>query len=476
MGRHPNCLRWLLVMLLAVGMVNVCMAQDDDPGDGGDGGEDPDVVVTGPLPGAGVVVNAAGVLSVEREVDQSGALARQRRRQAVASLGRELAKPSELRKVSLNRLEYELAQRLSRGEAPTDAMLHLAGLTQLQYVFYYPESKDIVIAGPAEGFMHDGLGRPVGISSGRSVLQLEDLIVALRAFGPDGKQTGIVGVSIDPTQEGLSRMQQFLQQIGGRAVPSDTNRLVAGLQQSLGLQTITVNGISPNTHFANVLIEADYRMKLIGIGLEKPPVRIRSYIAGASPSSVSRNALQRWYFVPDYESLKVTDDGNAIELVGEGVRLVGVDELVRADGTRQQTKRADKASRQFVESFTRLYPQLANRMPVYAQLANLIDMLIASAYIQQQDFYGQAEWSMEILGNEQLMPVEIYAAAKQVDTAVNAVWKGNVLMTPIGGGVHINALKAVSATHIQPDEEGTVAAAHDGIDITNLAVGQWWWD
>ena len=133
-------------------------------------------------------------------------------------------------------------------------------------------------------------------------------------------------------------------------------------------------------------------------------------------------------------------------------------------------------SKQFVESFTRKYDQLAQKAPVYAQLRNLIDMLIASAYIQQQDFYGQAGWSMEVFGNEKLIPVEVYAAPKQVDTAVNAIWKGNVLMTPIGGGVHINALRAISAEHIQADTEGNVAAARERVEVKNLADGQWWWD
>ena len=434
------------------------------------------VAIVGNLPGAGVVVDAAGVLSIKREVDPTGALDRQRRREAVAALGRELARPRELRKVSLNRLEAALAQGLAEGQRPTDEMLYLAGLTSIQYVFFYPESHDIVIAGPAEGFMLDALARPVGIVSGRSVLQLEDLIVALRAFGPDGKKVGTVGCSIDPTQEGLQRMQQFLLQVGRRAVPADTARIVSGLQKSLGLQNVTINGISPNTHFANVLVEADYRMKLIGIGLENPPVRISSYVSRANPSSVSRNALQRWYFVPDYESLRVSDDGMAVELVGEGVKLVGANEVVRSDGTRQANGRVDRASKQFVESFTRAYPQLALKMPVYAQLRNLIDMLIAAAYIQQQDFYGQAGWSMEVFGNEKVVPVEIYMAPKQVDTAVNAIWKGNRLMTPIGGGVHINPLQAMSAEPIQPDADGTVAAAHDAVEVKNLADGQWWWD
>jgi hypothetical protein len=475
-SRYPGWLRLLLIALFACLLGSPLWAQDDDDGTDADADSGDDTVIVGDLPGAGVIINAQGVLSVKRQVDASGALDRQRRRDAVAALGRELARPSELRKVSLNRLEQAVAKRLAGGQGPSDEMRYLAGLTSLEYVFYYPESRDIVIAGPAEGFMLDAFGRPVGIASGRAVLQLEDLIVSLRAFGPDGNQVGTVGCSIDPTDEGLARMQQFLGQIGGRALPGDTRQIVEGLQKSLGLQVVSIKGVSANTHFANVLVEADYRMKLIGIGLERPPVRITSYVDRASPSSVSRNALQRWYFVPDYESVRVSDDGFAVQLVGEGVELVSADELVRADGTRQTSGKVDGASQQFVESFTRRYEQLAHRVPVYAQLRNLIDMVIATAFIQQQDFYGQAGWSMEVFGNEQLMPVEVYAAPKQVDTAVNAIWKGNVLMTPIGGGVHINPRKAISAEHIQPDEDGSLADARERVAIKNLTEGQWWWD
>ena len=152
-------------------------------------------------------------------------------------------------------------------------MRNLAGLLRVHYVFLYPDSKDIVIAGPAEGWINDGFGRPVGLSSGRPVIRLEDLVVALRAFPPAGTATRLIGCSIDPTKEGLAAMQQFLRQIGSTATPNDTQFIVNGLQSSLGPQTVSVNGVSPKTHFAMVLVEADYRMKLIGIGLEKPPIR-----------------------------------------------------------------------------------------------------------------------------------------------------------------------------------------------------------
>ena len=56
------------------------------------------------------------------------------------------------------------------------------------------------------------------------------------------------------------------------------------------------------------MVEADYRMKLIGIGLEKPPVKLVSYVDRAKPSDVSRNAMQRWFFVPDYKCVRESDD------------------------------------------------------------------------------------------------------------------------------------------------------------------------
>ena len=39
---------------------------------------------------------------------------------------------------------------------------------------------------------------------------------------------------------------------------------------ALGRQDITMYGIDPRTHAGRVLVEADYRMKLVGIGLETP--------------------------------------------------------------------------------------------------------------------------------------------------------------------------------------------------------------
>jgi hypothetical protein len=425
---------------------------------------------------SGVAVDADGVVRRLTVSDHTGMLARERAHQAVARIGADVAQPNTLRKVSLTRLMHQVKQAIAEGHGPDEAMQHLAGLTRIQYVFYYPETKDIVLAGPSEGWFEDEAGRVIGLESGQPVLELQDLVVAMRTFAPGKKSNPVVYCSIDATQEGLQRMQQFLSQIGQYGTSFDEQFIVEGLRENLGLQTVTLGGVPASTHMAQVLVEADYRMKLIGIGLEVPPARIESYLSIASYATIAKNAMSRWWFVPDYQRIKMSEDGLAAELVGSGVKLVGEDEIVAADGTRQQTGTQNRASRKFTEMFTRQYTELAARAPVYGQLRNCVDLLVAAALLQQHDFYGKAGLELGVLGDESVYPVETYNAPKQIASAANYMWKGRHLATPVGGGVQIQAREALSKENLIADEKGELAAARDGVNLADLPADKWWWD
>ena len=421
----------------------------------------------------GVIIDADGVLRIHRWRDPTGRLHRARVMAARAALDQDIQVASKLRKISINRLEAALATALAENRGPTEAMRNLAGLTRVQYIFYYPETKDIVLAGPAEGWVKDQSGRVVGIHSRRPVIGLEDLIVALRICALAEEKAPLISVSIDPTKEGLVRMQKFL--AGLRNIrPSDDRRIAAGLRKSLGKQNVAVRGIPADSNFARILVEADYRMKLIGIGLEKPPVRITTYISKARPGAA--NAMHRWYFVPNYESVRLSDDGHAMEMVGQGVKLVGVQEVVAAGGQRQAAGRQDRASQLFCKSFTDKYAQLASKDPVYAQLRNCIDLCIAAAHIRQQGLHKAAEWEMGVFADEARYAVETHIAPRQVESAVNVVWKGNVLSTPIGGGVRIEPYKALSEGNLLTDKIEAVEKARQAIEPAKLPKNSWWWD
>lgn len=429
------------------------------------------------LPTFGVSIDAEGVLRMQVFEDPGGRLRQQRIRAAKGALAADIVALAALRKVSLVKLEQAIRRRLDQGQPVDEAMHYLAGLQRLQYVFFYPETNDIVIAGPAEGWIADPSGRVVGLTTGRPVLELADLLVALRAYPPGESRAMFIGCTIDPTPEGLARLQQFQRQIP-RAVPDDQREVVAGqvgqgIRESLGMAKIRVFGVPADTHFAAVLIEADYRMKLIGLGLERPPVKIVSMLELSG--SAAMGTLQRWWFTPNYDCLKTTDDRLSLELVGQGVQLLSESKLVGPDGQLAAATAPNKASETFAAGFTRQYPALSAVSPVYAQMRNLIDMVVAAAFMQQQHYADRAGWQMATFGDEVLLPVRTSRTPEQVEAAVNVVWKGSRLLAPAGGGVSIRAEQALATERILGDKDGKLRMAREKVG-DGLPLDRWWWD
>jgi hypothetical protein len=162
-----------------------------------------------------------------------------------------------------------------------------------------------------------------------------------------------------------------------------------------------------------------------------------------------------------------------MELVGDGVKLVGEDEVVNAGGQRKQAGRSNMASTAFATSFTQKYSALAERSPVYAELRNLVDLAVSAAFIQDQGYYAKAGWNLGLLADEKGLAVETYNAPQQVEATVAAIMKGSRLMTPIGGGVHIEARAALKPENLLQDEKGKLDQARDAV---SLPAGRWWWD
>jgi hypothetical protein len=433
-------------------------------------------VALGQIEAAGVVIDAQGVLRTQSVADAG--LDKARRQAVIEALPGDLRKAVPMRKVALSRLEAELAKRIADGRGIPDELTKLAGLTRVHYVFVYPAEDDtpgeIVLAGPAEPWFTDAVGRVRGTETGSPTVLLEDLAAALRCFAPGQPQDRLVGCSIDPKPEGLAAMQKFLRQIGRVNPKANVDQIVSGMKEALGTQVVSVQGVSPATHFAQVMVEADYRMKLIGIGLETPPVRMKTWIDLASAGAVAANALQRWYFVPDYQRVRIAEDDLAIELVGEGIKLCSADEVVLPNGQRLGADRADKASKTFTETFTRSYAQIAARSPVYAQLRCLVDLAVAAAYLQEHDGYGKAGWAAATLRDEKAYPIETLPAPREAETAINAVWQGNRLLTPIGGGVTMYPRLAMDPPNLLMDEKGEVGKARTAAQA--LPAGVWYWD
>jgi len=210
----------------------------------------------------GISIDAEGIV---RNLDPAALelLATERR----AALGDETGTAGELRKVSLARVVAALEES-AREKTPLPAeALFLGGLERITHLFVDPDGRDIVLAGPADTLSIDATGTVVGAKSRRPLLQLEDLVVALRAI--DAARQGGILCSIDPTPAGIAKLQAFLSRQRTIGNPQQTFR---GMEEAVGPQVVTVGGVPGDSRFARVLVAADYRMKRIGMGLEQSGV------------------------------------------------------------------------------------------------------------------------------------------------------------------------------------------------------------
>jgi hypothetical protein len=426
----------------------------------------------------GVYVDATGLMKRLPVRDGGRELAALRQRAWESSGNRDVRQPAALRKVSLTRLEREVQLRRAGGQPPTESMRLLAGLQRVKYVFVYPESGDLVIAGPAGDWRTDTEGRPVSVAGNMPVLQLDDLIVVLRnAHEHDGQFT----CSITPRRENLAAAQAFLSESAKRPLrPEQRASWLAHVRDRVGKQLIEVEGLDPRTRVARVIVEADYRMKLIGMGLEEGVHGLTSYLdsievpAGSTPSPMS---VLRWWFTMNYDALRATPTRNAFELQGQGVRVLSENELLDERGERIHTGAADELNEQFAHDFTKHFAALASKYPIYAELRNVFDLALVAGLSRAEDLPGQVHWHLTHFLDAQRCPVALGVAATEVETVINhRVIRQKHIVAGVSGGVSVDVRPYVERAKIKTDSYGALEAEFVGCVPKNLPREAWWWD
>ena len=75
------------------------------------------------------------------------------------------------------------------------------------------------------------------------------------------------------------------------------------------MQQISVHGVPDTSHFARVLVAADYRMKRLAMDFDPSPVRgLPSYMQMISASGHGMsNMLPRWWLEPQCDVLRDPD-------------------------------------------------------------------------------------------------------------------------------------------------------------------------
>jgi hypothetical protein len=427
----------------------------------------------------GVYVDADGTLERVLQPRKSAGLAVARLAALVASEDVDPRRFSPLRKVSLARLEKHVQLSLAAGRPLDDEMLNLAGLEKIKFVFVYPATGDLVLAGPAGPWRIDLEGRHVSQKSGRPVLQLDDLVVMLRFLSAAPRST--LGCSIDPTTEGLARTRDFAAQ--SSAAPLKAGQRPAWLKklrEQMGRQTISVEGIDPRTRAARVLVEADFRMKLVGMGLEEGTVDVPSYlelIEVARASSAPPLDVLRWWFTLKYDAVRATSARDAFEIRGQGVQVLSENELLTQLGQRVHTGKSDPPNQEFTQRFTRHFAALGQKYPVYADLENIFDLALVSALISSEKLAERVGWHMTCFSDPEQYQASLGKSPRFVETVINhRVVHGRQIIVGVSGGVHVEPWPLVKRESIEVETYGKLDGQRANSTAEEMPIEAWWWD
>lgn len=427
----------------------------------------------------GVYVDPRGTLRRALREPAPRGLAQARLAAVQSTEQKDIQQDSPLRKVSLSRLEKYLQLAILAGRPISSEMEHLAGLQRIKYVFVYPETGDLVLAGPAGAWQRDAEGRPRSTSNGRPVLQLDDLVVLLRLY--KAKPNATFGCSIEPTTEGLARTRSFAEASSGTPLKAhQRGAWLKKIQQQMGEQAIVVDGVDPHSRVARVLVEADYRMKLVGMGLEQGTVDVPSYLEllkvprGHAPPPLD---VLRWWFALKYDAVRAAEDRLAFEFSGQGVQVLSENELLTTLGKRVHTGKSDPTNAEFASRFTQHFAALAEKYPVYADLQNIFDLALAASLITSEDLAARVGWHALTFGDEHSYAIRQGPAPQNVQTVINhRIVNGRHVVVGVSGGVHVLPTTYTRTDAIKVDTYGAVDAQRRNSTKVELPLGAWWWD
>jgi Protein of unknown function (DUF1598) len=389
----------------------------------------------------GVSVSTDGFLAMPISKDKL--LARAAYATATKPQAEALKNKVGMRMISLRAIEEALASSTDKhaNDLPQEILL-LAGIQRIEYVFLYPEQNDIVLAGPGEGWKVDENANFVGITTGRPVLRLDDLLLALRTT--ENARNGGISVSIDPTEEGLLALDRAV-----ASVRQYSEGVAEVFEKALGPQRISINGVPKTSHVARTLVASDFKMKRIAMKLEPSPVKgLGSYVDMLK--SAPKNLMPRWWMACDYEPMAKSADGLAWQLRGKGVKVMTEDSFI-AQGKFTASGKTSDAAQKWADTMTAKYDELCVAEPAFGELRNVMDLCVISALIAKENLLAKANLQLPtLMGNEsQVQPTE-WPAPTQVSTQCSVTHKGRDHIITASGGVEINSWAVADKTQEVP--------------------------
>lgn len=411
----------------------------------------------------GVKIDTSGVL--KGVTDVMNPEVRKRIAETLKNVDNDVLNSTKLRMVSLRGLEMQINKaRDSKKPLPIEVN-YMAGLQRIEFIVLAPETNDIILAGPAEGFKVNDQGVVVGEKSGTPVIHTEDFLVAMRSVENARRGQG-VSVSIDPTEQGVKRYTQFTSKLRGFDASMQSK-----VEEAMGPQTIRLTGVPTDSRFSQVLVAADYKMKRLGMGLERAPIEnFPSFMEMAQRAKASKlKAAPRFWMECNYEPVAKSEDGLVWQIRGKGVKALTEEEKFGADGKKSGKGKPNRFAKKWADTMTERFEELAAAEPAFQELRNVMDLSVAAAIIKSEGLIDKVGMEIPaIMGTSNVALTPSYSVPKVVPAQCSFVKISNSWLISVSGGIQLDSWGVAKKTETDSKIN----------DIAKLVRNsdKWWWN
>lgn len=391
----------------------------------------------------GVRIDAQGIVRNATDAEREAEL--QFMKQQIKGAPGDFAKAADLRMVSLKALQSAMVEAKQNGKTLSEEMQLLGGLTRIEYVFVYPETNDIVLAGPGENWIIGKDGTVVGQKSGRPMMYLEDLVVALQS-NESARQESI-SVSIEGTPEGNRKFEVLSKQMAAEGI-QDPRGFEDAIREAAGPQLIKLTGAPTDSHLARVLFAADYQMKRYGMNLAEAPVKgLPSYVEMVANKNPSKVPLSRWWMVNDYDAIQRTKDGTAWKISGRGIKTMTAEEMVDASGKRHETGKVNGLAQKWANNFNSKMDELSVKDPIFGELRNVMDLAVVAALIDSKGLEQASGCDLSgFRGKKTNLEFTKFGTPVSIDPQCSFIKAGSGWVVSASGGVQIDSWAVADRT------------------------------
>jgi len=290
-------------------------------------------------------------------------------------------KNKKIRAVSLKRLQQGL-QAGEEYQRNSHLIMQLGGIKEIIGFIQDEPSQDIILLGYTDNSL--------------PVIYTEDLVVALRNswlkyadLRGNTYYYSNPGCSIDPDQKVMHKLSKLGEKVlSGRTVEESRKVLSEWHNICRQPQNVRIMGIPFNSHFAEVMVQADYDMKNIVNGtdsveifglhslMEMKETQVLEKILNKKPISITLS-MNRFWFYPGENKY---EESEGMVLIRQcPVLLLTENEYNSSD------KKEDPLAIQFAHNVTVHYGELAKERLIYKELESLFRLVCIAKILKYMD-------------------------------------------------------------------------------------------